>query len=57
MKNKISQHMFMVAKYENVLRLIKWMKLDIDGLNSMQVVKLVFIQANLSNWYHYIHES
>ena len=57
MKNKISQHMFMVAKYENVLRLIKWMKLDIDGLNSIQVVKLVFIQANLSNWYHYIHES
>lgn len=53
----ISRKTFQRANYTNVLRLAKWLKLDLKNKSKEQVLDMVTMAAARSDKYHYVHET
>jgi hypothetical protein len=53
----ISRQTLQRANYTNVLRLAKWLKLDLVSKTKKQILDAVTMAAARSDKYHYIHGS
>lgn len=52
----IKRGILQMTKPENLIRLAKWLRLDIDGMSYNQIAGLVHWRITRSDKYRYIHQ-